>query len=97
MVDQRRGVKITEDMNMRYCLLFTPVVLAFYTNRLATESSSNNSPKNNTLIAGELWDIIYIAYYGVILTFRDYLKGYLFDPTAHDCSINPMMHVDRCS
>jgi peptide/nickel transport system substrate-binding protein len=39
--------------------------------------------------------IITIAYYGVAVAKKDYVKGYQFDPTAHDYKLNPEMYIER--
>lgn len=39
--------------------------------------------------------IIDIAYYGVAVAKKDYVKGYQFDPTAHDYKLNPEMYLEK--
>lgn len=39
--------------------------------------------------------IIPVAYYGVAVVKKDTVKGYVFDPTAHDYRINPNMTIEK--
>jgi peptide/nickel transport system substrate-binding protein len=39
--------------------------------------------------------IINVAYYGVAIAKKDYVKGYVFDPTAHDYRISPDMYIEE--
>ncbi len=39
--------------------------------------------------------IIIVAYYGCAIVKKDYVKGYVFDPTAHDYRINAGMYLDK--
>lgn len=39
--------------------------------------------------------IINVAYYGVAVAKKDYVKGYQFDPTAHDYKLNPEMYLEK--
>jgi peptide/nickel transport system substrate-binding protein len=39
--------------------------------------------------------VLAIAYYGVVVASRDYVKGYVFDPTAHDYGLSPDMYIER--
>jgi len=39
--------------------------------------------------------VLTIAYYGVIVASRDYVKGYLYDPTAHDYKLSPEMYIEK--
>ena len=38
--------------------------------------------------------IITVAYYGLAIAMNDYIKGYVFDPTAHDYKLNPEMYME---
>ena len=38
---------------------------------------------------------ILIAYYGCAIVKKDYVKGYVFDPTAHDYRINAGMYIEK--
>lgn len=38
--------------------------------------------------------IITVAYYGLAIGMKDYVKGYVFDPTAHDYKLNPEMYME---
>jgi len=47
-------------------------------------------------IEGIIYDdlpTINIAYYGVAIVMKDNIKGYKFDPTAHDYRIDPFMTI----
>lgn len=37
---------------------------------------------------------INVAYYGVAVVMKDSVKGYKFDPTAHDYRIDPLMYIE---
>jgi peptide/nickel transport system substrate-binding protein len=39
--------------------------------------------------------MIIVAYYGCAIVKKDYVKGYVFDPTAHDYRINADMHIEK--
>ncbi len=39
--------------------------------------------------------IIIVAYYGCAIVKQDYVKGYKFDPTAHDYRINAGMYIEK--
>lgn len=39
--------------------------------------------------------IITVAYYGLAIAMKDYVKGYVFDPTAHDYKLNPEMYIEK--
>ncbi|RQW81012.1 MAG: ABC transporter substrate-binding protein [Methanothrix sp.] len=39
--------------------------------------------------------IITVAYYGLAIAKRDYVKGYEFDPTAHDYRLSPEMYIEN--
>jgi peptide/nickel transport system substrate-binding protein len=39
--------------------------------------------------------MIIIAYYGCAIVKKDYVKGYVFDPTAHDYRINAGMYIEK--
>jgi peptide/nickel transport system substrate-binding protein len=39
--------------------------------------------------------ILNIAYYGVIVAKKDYVKGYQYDPTAHDYKLSPEMYIEK--
>jgi len=39
--------------------------------------------------------MIIVAYYGCAIVKKDYVKGYVFDPTAHDYRINADMHIKK--
>jgi peptide/nickel transport system substrate-binding protein len=39
--------------------------------------------------------IITVAYYGLAIAMKDYVKGYVFDPTAHDYKLNPDMYIEK--
>lgn len=41
--------------------------------------------------------MIIVAYYGCAIVKKDYVKGYVFDPTAHDYRINADMHLENKS
>jgi peptide/nickel transport system substrate-binding protein len=38
---------------------------------------------------------ILIAYYGCDIVMKNYVKGYYFDPTAHDYRLNPDMYIQK--
>ncbi len=46
-------------------------------------------------IVNEEQPMIIIAYYGCAIVKKDYVKGYLFDPTAHDYRINAGMYIEK--
>lgn len=39
--------------------------------------------------------MIIVAYYGCAIVKKDYVKGYVFDPTAHDYRINADMYLEK--
>lgn len=39
--------------------------------------------------------VLTVAYYGVIVASKDYVKGYEYDPTAHDYKLSPKMYIER--
>jgi len=39
--------------------------------------------------------MIIVAYYGCAIVKKDYVKGYVFDPTAHDYRINAGMYLEK--
>ncbi len=39
--------------------------------------------------------VINVAYYGVAIAKKDYVKGYVFDPTAHDYRLSPDMYIEE--
>ncbi|HII00558.1 TPA: ABC transporter substrate-binding protein [Methanosarcinaceae archaeon] len=39
--------------------------------------------------------MIIVAYYGCAIVKKDYVKGYVFDPTAHDYRINADMYIEK--
>jgi peptide/nickel transport system substrate-binding protein len=39
--------------------------------------------------------VLTVAYYGVIVASKDYVKGYLYDPTAHDYKLSPEMYIEK--
>lgn len=39
--------------------------------------------------------MIIVAYYGCAIVKKDSVKGYVFDPTAHDYRINADMHIEK--
>jgi len=41
--------------------------------------------------------MIIVAYYGCAIVKKDYVKGYVFDPTAHDYRINAGMYLENKS
>ncbi len=41
--------------------------------------------------------MIIVAYYGCAIVKKDYVKGYVFDPTAHDYRINADMYLENKS
>ncbi|AKB52693.1 Oligopeptide ABC transporter, periplasmic oligopeptide-binding protein OppA [Methanosarcina barkeri str. Wiesmoor] len=46
-------------------------------------------------IAYDEQPMIIVAYYGCAIVKKDYVKGYVFDPTAHDYRINADMHIEK--
>jgi len=38
--------------------------------------------------------VINVAYYGIAIAKKDYVKGYVFDPTAHDYRLSPDMYIE---
>ena len=38
--------------------------------------------------------VIIVANYGVAIAKKDYVKGYVFDPTAHDYRLSPDMYIE---
>lgn len=39
--------------------------------------------------------VINVANYGVAIAKKDYVKGYVFDPTAHDYRLSPEMYIEE--
>lgn len=39
--------------------------------------------------------VLTVAYYGVIVASKDYVKGYQYDPTAHDYKLSPEMYIEK--
>ncbi len=39
--------------------------------------------------------LIHVAYYKVAVVMRDYVKGFVFNPVAHDYMLNPEMYVEK--
>jgi len=48
-------------------------------------------------IVTEEQPMIIVAYYGCAVVKKDYVKGYVFDPTAHDYRINADMYIENKS
>lgn len=46
-------------------------------------------------IVSEEQPMIIVAYYGCAIVKKDYVKGYVFDPTAHDYRINAGMYIEK--
>jgi peptide/nickel transport system substrate-binding protein len=46
-------------------------------------------------IVNEEQPMIIVAYYGCAIVKKDYVKGYVFDPTAHDYRINAGMYLEK--
>lgn len=46
-------------------------------------------------IVNEEQPMIIVAYYGCAIVKKDIVKGYVFDPTAHDYAINGAMYVEN--
>jgi peptide/nickel transport system substrate-binding protein len=38
---------------------------------------------------------ITVAYYRLAIAMKDSVRGYIFDPTAHDYKINPEMYIEK--
>ena len=37
---------------------------------------------------------IVVAHYGMVIASKDRVKGFIFDPTAHDYKLNPDMYIE---
>ena len=46
-------------------------------------------------IVQEELPFITVAYYGLAIAMKDSVKGYVFDPTAHDYKLNPEMYIEK--
>jgi len=46
-------------------------------------------------IVQEELPFITVAYYGLAIAMKDSIKGYVFDPTAHDYKLNPEMYIEK--
>jgi len=68
---------------------------------LKDASETNNQEKRQEYfnqvqeIVQEDLPIITVAYYGLAIAMKDYVRGYVFDPTAHDYKLNPEMYIEK--
>jgi peptide/nickel transport system substrate-binding protein len=69
---------------------------------LLEEASVTQDPEERLSMLNEVQSIVHdevpiidVAYYGVAVAKKDYVKGYQFDPTAHDYKLNPEMYLER--
>jgi len=71
---------------------------------LITEARKITDPNERYKKFNEVEAIVYdeqpmiiVAYYGCAIVKKDYVKGYVFDPTAHDYRINAGMYLENKS
>jgi peptide/nickel transport system substrate-binding protein len=38
---------------------------------------------------------IVVAYYGMVAAYNDHVKGFKYDPTAHDYRLSPEMYIEK--
>lgn len=69
---------------------------------LISEARKITTPEERYQKFNEVENIVYeeqpmiiIAYYGCAIVKKDYVKGYVFDPTAHDYRINADMYIEK--
>lgn len=69
---------------------------------LLVEASRTTDEKDRMEITNEIQSIVQdeipvltVAYYGVIIASKDYVKGYEYDPTAHDYKLSPEMYIEK--
>jgi peptide/nickel transport system substrate-binding protein len=69
---------------------------------LLDEASQTTDEQDRLEITNEIQSIVQdevpvltVAYYGVIVASKDYVKGYQYDPTAHDYKLSPEMYIEK--